>query len=116
MPFWEIRNIASPVAGILFRDITKREISGQIAGGLCRKSIIPDGAIVKVKVSSLDGCYEKVITLNYADNENGKFKFTNLPPKKMVVALIEHSNSVIYNYFSDQGGNRGGFDGFESRC
>ncbi|MEI6411710.1 MAG: LamG-like jellyroll fold domain-containing protein, partial [Bacteroidota bacterium] len=104
LPFWEIRNIASPVAGILFRDITKREISGQLAGGLCRKSVIPDLAIVKVKVASEDGCFEKVIQLTHADNEGGMFKFTNLPPKPMVISLIEHSNALIYNYFQLQGG------------
>jgi hypothetical protein len=58
--FWEIDNIASPVAGVLFRNQVKRHIQGQMAGNaICRKSVIPEGAIVKVKVETLDGCYYK---------------------------------------------------------
>jgi hypothetical protein len=100
--FWDIENIASPVAGILFRNQVKRSISGQMAGNAkCRKSVIPDGAIVKVKVETLDGCYYKEVQLT---ESNGKFKFNNLPPLKFTVAVTEHSNNVIYNYFQLKGG------------
>lgn len=104
LPFWEVRNIATPMAGILFRDMTKREVSGQLAGGLCRKSVIPQDAIVKVKVASEDGCFEKIIQLTHDDNANGKFKFTNLPPKEMTVALIQHSVAEVYDYINEDGG------------
>lgn len=100
--FWDIENIASPVAGVLFRNQTKRFISGQMAGNdVCRKSVIPEGAIVKVKVETLDGCYYKELQLTESD---GKFKFNNLPPLKFTVAVTEHSNNVIYNFFQLKGG------------
>jgi hypothetical protein len=35
---------------------------------------------------------------------NGKFKFDKLPPLPFTVAVTEHSNNVIYNYFQLQGG------------
>lgn len=53
--FWDVQNVSSPVSGILFRNQTKRKVVGQVAGGLCRKSVIPDQAIVKVKVATLNG-------------------------------------------------------------
>jgi hypothetical protein len=102
--FWEIEKIASPVAGILFRNQTQRSIEGQMAGNeVCRKSVIPTGAIVKVAVETLDGCYyqEKVLT-----NPNGKYKFDKLPPLPFLVKVTEHSNNVIYNYFQLKGGEK----------
>jgi hypothetical protein len=101
--FWEIRNLSTPVAGILFLDKTKRSIKGQLAGGHCRKSIIPMGGIVKMKVASIDGCYEQVQQLI---DPNGKFTFAGLPPFDMVISLIQHSDNVIYNYFQLKGGTQ----------
>ncbi len=106
--FWEIESIASPIAGILFRNQTKRHIKGQLAGNdICRKSIIPTDvngnvtAIVKVKVETLDGCYYKDYQF---DNPNGRFSFDDLPPLPFTVAVTQHSNNVIYNFFQLRGG------------
>ena len=99
--FWEIEKIASPVAGILFRNQTKRKVFGQMAGNeTCRKSVIPDGAVVKVKVATLNGCYEQVKTLT----GNGRFTFDGVPPDSVTVAVIQHSNPIIYNFFQNLGG------------
>ena len=100
--FWELTSLNVPVSGILFQDATKRTVRGQLAGGHCRKSIIPANAIVKVKVATLDGCYEKVIQL---DNALGIFNFKGVPPDSVTVAVIEHSNPVIYEHFQVQGGS-----------
>jgi len=98
---WEVRNVSSPVAGILFRDLTKRFVKGQMAGNAkCRKSVVPAAAIVKVKVESLDGCYEQERQLPV----DGKYTFGNLPPIPMTVKVTEHSNNVIYDYFQLKGG------------
>jgi hypothetical protein len=102
---WEVRNASTPVAGILFRDLTKRSIRGQMAGGLCRKSIIPEGGFAKVKVASKNECFEREITLTYDDNEDGKFNFTNLPPMEMTIAVTQHVVNDIYNYFQIKGGS-----------
>jgi len=105
--FFEARRLNSPVANVLFQNLTKREIRGQVYGGLCRRSIIPSdangdpAAIVKVKLSALNGCYEEELQLQTLD---GKFKFDNIPPIPVVVSVTEHSNSVIYDYFQVQGG------------
>jgi hypothetical protein len=99
--FWELENLNVPVSGILFQDQTKRTVTGQLAGGKCRRSIIPDGSIVRVKLSTLDGCYEETQRL---ENPNGKFTFSNVPPDSLTIAVIEHSNPVIYDYFQNQGG------------
>jgi hypothetical protein len=97
---WEIPNIAAPVSGILFRNQVKRSVTGQMAGGICRKSIIPSGAIAKVKIATLNGCFEKVVQLS----ENGKFIFNGIPADSVTLTVIEHSNPVIYNFFQKLGG------------
>jgi hypothetical protein len=100
--FFEIRKIQAPRAGIVFLDNTKRTIVGQVAGNeLCRKSIIPEGARVVVKIATLDGCFEKTDTLR---NPDGKFAFRDLPARAFRVSVVEHSNSIIYNYFQTKGG------------
>ncbi|MFZ4561246.1 MAG: LamG-like jellyroll fold domain-containing protein, partial [Saprospiraceae bacterium] len=98
--FWEIPSLSTPVSGILFRNQIKRKVVGQVAGGLCRKSVIPDGAIAKVKVATLNGCYEQVIQLP----ANGKFIFNGVPPDSVTVSVIEHSNPVIYTFYQNKGG------------
>jgi len=98
--FWELPSLSAPVSGILFRNQTKRKVTGQVAGGYCRKSVVPSGAIVKVKVATLNGCYEQIQQLP----ANGKFVFNGVPPDSVTVAVIEHSNPVIYNYFQNKGG------------
>jgi hypothetical protein len=97
---WEIPNIAAPMSGILFRNQVKRSVTGQMAGGICRKSIIPSGAIAKVKIATLNGCFEKVVQLS----ENGKFIFNGIPADSVTLTVIEHSNPVIYNFFQKLGG------------
>ena len=97
---WDIPNISAPTSGILFRNQVKRSVTGQMAGGICRKSIIPSGAIAKVKIATLNGCFEKVIQLS----ENGKFTFDGIPADSVTLSVIEHSNPVIYNFFQKLGG------------
>lgn len=98
---WEVSNVITPIAGILFKDLTKRQIRGQLAGNdVCRKRIIPDGAIVKMKVESLDGCYENEQMLV---DTNGKFTFSNLPPIPVTIKLSQHSVGAVFNYFTNKG-------------
>ena len=101
--FWDLENLNAPVAGIIFRDQTVRKVYGQLAGGLCRSSIIPnDGStLAKIKVRTLDGCYEQEITLPPG---NGKFTIEGIPADSVTVALTEHSNPIIYDYFQNLGG------------
>jgi hypothetical protein len=98
----EFRKLQAPKAGLVFLDNTKRTISGQIAGGLCKKSIIPAGSRVVVKIATLDGCFEKTDTV--VSITKGTYSFTDLPARAFRVSVVEHSNSVIYDYFQLKGG------------
>ncbi|HMS97553.1 MAG TPA: T9SS type A sorting domain-containing protein [Saprospiraceae bacterium] len=109
--FWDVTNVSSPIAGIIFNDVTTRKVSGQVAGGLCRKSVIKapagdpqnQGTVCVVEVRAVNGCLVRAITI---DNQEGDFEFLELPPlEKMTVAVIEHSNADIKNAFQVQGGS-----------
>ena len=109
--FWDVTNVNSPIAGIIFNDVTTRKIKGQVAGGFCKKSIIKapagdaqnQGTVCIVEVRSVDGCLVKAISL---DNQEGEFEFSELPPlEKMTVAVIEHSDNNIKNFFQVLGGS-----------
>ena len=105
--FFEVKRLNVPVANVLFQNLTKREVEGQLFGGHCRLPAIPTDtsgnltATVKVKLASLNGCYEDVIQL---DQANGKFTFKNVPPIPVAVSVIEHSDNSVYSYFQVQGG------------
>lgn len=101
--FWDLENLSAPVSGILFRNQTKRTVTGQLAGGHCRKSVIPDGSIVQVKVATLNGCFEKTYQFDPTLEKHGKFTFKGIPPDSVTVALVQHSNPIIYDYFQIQG-------------
>ncbi|MCC6461159.1 MAG: LamG domain-containing protein, partial [Saprospiraceae bacterium] len=109
--FWDVTNVSSPIAGILFNDITTRKVKGQVAGGLCKKSVIKapagdaqnQGTVCIVKLRSVDGCLERTLTL---DNEEGNFEFLELPPlEALTVAVVEHSDPKIKDAFQVQGGS-----------
>lgn len=100
--FWEVTNVNSPIAGILFHDITTRKIQGQIAGGLCRKPIISgESEDCRVTVRSQDGCYERTQVITEPD---GKYEFDPLPPLEVTIAITKHNNPTIYKDFQNQGG------------
>ena len=102
----QVFNVNAPIAGIIFNDLTKRRISGQIAGGHCKLPIIaPTGSAFptdcRITVSTKDKCFEKVILVN---DEAGFYDFTDLPPLEMTIAITKHNNPNIYNDFQAQGG------------
>ncbi len=105
---WQVNNVVNPIAGILFNDVTKRTISGQVAGGECKKSIIQappgegQGTVAIVKIRSVDGCYERQLTI---DNQEGNYVFENVPPLSAItVAVVEHSDPKIKAAFQTEGG------------
>jgi len=108
--FWEVSNVVNPIAGILFNDITTRKVNGQVAGGLCRKSVIKapagnaqlQGTVCIVEVRSVDGCLERRMIL---DNQDGFFEFDQLPPlESLTVAVVEHSDPDVKSAFQVLGG------------
>jgi hypothetical protein len=100
--FWDLNNLNTPVSGILFRDQTLRKVTGQIAGGDCRRSIIPDGGYVDIEITTLNNCYSEIIRL---EPGNGKFTFEDVPSDSVEVAVIDHVNGAIKTYFQNQGGS-----------
>lgn len=100
-PSWELENLNTPVAGVLFQDATDRKIIGKIGGGECLRSIVPNGSMVKLKVATLNGCFEKEVTLS-----PGQVNFTieDLPPDSVTISVAQHSDPAIYDYFQTQGG------------
>ncbi|MEQ1745970.1 MAG: LamG domain-containing protein, partial [Saprospiraceae bacterium] len=105
---WEVTNVTSPIAGILFNVTTTRKVSGKIAGGLCKKSVIKPppgtgiGTICVVKVRSGDGCLERQLII---DNQEGNYELTELPPLELLtVSVVEHSDPDVKNFFQVLGG------------
>ncbi|MBK9734486.1 MAG: T9SS type A sorting domain-containing protein [Saprospiraceae bacterium] len=98
--FWQVTNVNSPIAGILFNDQTKRKVSGQIAGGLCKKAIIESGEFAYIKVRSVDGCFEKLVEIT---NQEGNFEIDSLPPLERMTVAVIHDNPFIDKFFNDQG-------------
>ena len=107
--FWEVTNVVNPIAGILFNDVTTRRVKGQVAGGLCKKSVIEpppgmgQGTVCVVKVRSVDGCLERQIII---DNQEGDYEFEELPPlESLTVAVVEHSDPDVKSAFQVLGGS-----------
>jgi len=102
----ELNNVVAPIAGLVFNDLTTRTVSGLVAGGDCKKSIIsnpgtPTGTVCIVKVRTTDGCFEKQVTL---DNPEGEYELADLPPLEFTVAVTEHSDPLVKTAFQVQGG------------
>lgn len=107
-PFYKVRNLNRPIAGVLFANLTKRTIDGQFSGGDSRLSVIyiddndPSASdLVRVKVEAANQCFEQELTL---DEAHGKFVFRNLPPIVMDVKVTLHTDPTIYDYMQVQGG------------
>ncbi len=105
---WTVTNVLNPLSGILFNDVTTRKVTGQVAGGHCKKSIIKappgtgQGTVCTVKIRSADGCLERQITI---DNQEGDFEFLEVPPLKgVIVSVVEHSDPNVKAAFQTAGG------------
>jgi hypothetical protein len=99
---WNVTNVSSPISGILFNDTKTRRITGQIAGGNCKKSIITGIAEnCRIKVRSKNGCYEKEMQITATD---GQYEFNNLPPVEVTISIINHNNPVINQALQSLGG------------
>lgn len=97
---WQITNVTSPVAGILFNDLVTRSVSGQVAGGKYRKSVIETFDEVKVILNSTDGCFRKEVII---DNQDGFFEIDNLPALENMTVAIIHTNTMIDAYLNVKG-------------
>lgn len=112
---FQVTNITSPIAGVLFNDVTTRSITGFVAGGDCKLPILfnpdqPSGTVCIVTVTSLDGCFKRNIQLGASNSGtalgdvSGEYEFQNLPPIQLAVAVTEHSDPTIKTAFQVLGG------------
>jgi len=95
--FWDISNIIVPKSGIVFNDQTTRDVEGVIAGGLCHKSIIPEGGTVIISLESANNCFSKTIEIT---EPTGNYRFKNVPPIEYDIAVVSHPVAVINTYFT----------------
>ncbi|MCC6461615.1 MAG: T9SS type A sorting domain-containing protein [Saprospiraceae bacterium] len=104
---WQVRNLNAPVAGILFRDMTKRSITGFVNGGLCKKGLLGPGETIRIKVATpgANPCLERTITLT-GDADGGEKDFTldDLPPRELVIGVNFSNPTTFFDYFNDIGG------------
>jgi hypothetical protein len=100
-PFFEVRSLRRPIAGVLFQNTTKREIEGIVAGGLCQLSINDTDDPLTLTVASLNGCYEKQVDVTAA---SGRYLIRGLPPIPMRVSVSRHFDPNIYDFFQVAGG------------
>lgn len=100
---WTVSNVVSPIAGILFNDITTRTISGVVAGGDCKLPITAPNGFCVVKARSLDGCYEVIYEVPPGETE---YEFSQVPPLELTVAVTEFSDPVIKTAFDVLGGKQ----------
>ena len=104
---WQLKNLNAPVAGILFRDLTKRSLRGTVTGGLCKKGLLAPGQniVVKVATPGTNPCFERTFTLNGdADGGDKTYVFAGLPPRQLNVSIVSSNPTSFYNYFQIQGG------------
>ena len=99
---WKVTNVNTPIAGLLFTDQKQRTLSGQVAGNnICKKSIIESDETVRVKVASVDGCFERLIEI---EEQDGKFIIPNLPPLQKMTVTVTHPNPIYKKKLDDLGG------------
>lgn len=98
--FWQVTNISGPIAGVLFNDQTTRTISGQLAGGYCRRAILDTDEVATVIVSSVNGCYRKTYSIN---NQEGTFIIPNQPPLEKMTVAVKHPDPIKDKALNDAG-------------
>ncbi|MCB9333274.1 MAG: T9SS type A sorting domain-containing protein [Lewinellaceae bacterium] len=103
---WDVKNLNAPKAGILFRDITKRTVRIRLAGGDCRKSVLPQGYSAKIAVITLDECFADTAFLDHDNHPMGRYTFKNLPPVPLTVGVIDHDDPDVKDFFALSGGTQ----------
>ena len=104
--FFEVRNLSSSVAGVLFQDLTRRTIVGQLAGGPddCRATVFDPMEYAIIALESSNGCFTDTLRLDYGENSNGLYEFSNIPAIPYSVAVIHHEDPAIRQQFNTLGG------------
>ncbi|MEY4202959.1 MAG: hypothetical protein RL013_662, partial [Bacteroidota bacterium] len=98
--FFEVTNVSTPVAGILFSDITTRNVEVSVVGGDCKISTLGDnlgtnyGSLILQIRNAESDCFERYGTMTSGTT----YTFTDVPPfRQLSVGLFSHENNDIKN-------------------
>ncbi len=103
---WELTKVTTPIAGIVFNDITTRTVEVTVAGGDCKVSTLGNNLgtpynSLKLQIRNAENdCYER-----YGTMTNGiTYTFTGIPPfRQLNVGLFSHENNDIKNAIQSLG-------------
>lgn len=103
---WEIDNVTTPIAGILFSDVTSRNVTVSVVGGDCKMSTLGDNLgtsygslVLQIRNSEAD-CFERYGTMT----DGTTYTFTDVPPlRQLSVGLFSHENNDIKNAIQSLG-------------
>lgn len=89
---WEVTDLVSPVAGIVFKDQTLRTLTVHVYGGTetCDISLVPSSGNLQVTVGTSPSCYEVVQNITSGTTT----VFENLPAYNFVVT-VDHPDGAI---------------------
>lgn len=99
---FDLKKVTIPVAGILFQNKTKRQVVVFVDGGDCKKTTIQAGEEVEVVLETLNRCFSK--TLKLTTTNSNKLVFNGVPPDSVTVAVKNHSNPLVGDFFKNLGG------------
>lgn len=95
---WEVNKVTTPIAGIVFNDITTRTVEVTVAGGDCKVSTLGNNLgtpynSLKLQIKTADSdCFEQYGTMTSGTT----YTFTNVPPfRQLNVGLFSHENNEI---------------------
>ena len=93
--FIELPTIITPLTGLFFEDIVKREVRGKVAGGVCEYPITPMEGVFEVRLASTNGCFEQAVV---PDAQSGDFTLQGVPPVIYQMSMV-HPNGDILGFF-----------------
>ncbi len=95
---WEVIKVTTPIAGVVFNDITTRTVVVTVAGGDCKVSTLGNNLgtpynSLKLQIKTADSdCFEQFGTMT----SGTKYTFNNIPPfRQLNIGLFSHENNEI---------------------
>ncbi len=92
----ELPKMNAPLAGLVFTDTKKNDLTGKVAGGLCEFPITPSQGEIQVHIASISGCIDTTVV---PDPSTGDFVCENLPPLIYNVT-VDHPDPEVDQYFT----------------
>ncbi len=102
---WELTNVTTPIAGIVFNDVTTRKVTVTVAGGSCRVSTLGDQLGEDYKNLKLQAkTANSECFVSYGEMTSGtEYTFTLPPFRQVTVGLFSHDNPDIRDAIQNLG-------------